>query len=341
MEKINMLNWKSGVLTNKARVAIPIMTHPGIELIGRTVNEAVTDGEIHHRAIMALNEKYPAAATTVIMDLTVEAEAFGAQIHFSPDEVPSVEQRLLVSEADIEALPIPGTDAGRIPEYLKANRLTAAAIKNKPVFAGCIGPFSLAGRLYDMSEMMMLPYLNPAAASLLLEKCTTFLIEYGKALKETGVSGVMVAEPAAGLLSNDDCFANSSVYIKKMVDALQDEHFAVILHNCGNTGHCTQAMTQVGAMGYHFGNAIDLPEAAKIVPSSGLVMGNIDPVSMFRSGSPEEMKETVTGLLHAMAPYPNFILSSGCDTPPNVPFVNIDAFYEALSEYNLQSTARL
>ncbi|MCQ5183170.1 methylcobamide--CoM methyltransferase, partial [Parabacteroides distasonis] len=32
--------------------------------------------------------------------------------------------------------------------------------------------------------------------------------------------------------------------------------------------------------------------------------------------------------------YPNFILSSGCDIPPLVPSNNIDAFYQALEEYN-------
>ena len=32
--------------------------------------------------------------------------------------------------------------------------------------------------------------------------------------------------------------------------------------------------------------------------------------------------------------YKNFILSSGCDTPPEVPAANIDAFYEALDEFN-------
>ena len=39
-------------------------------------------------------------------------------------------------------------------------------------------------------------------------------------------------------------------------------------------------------------------------------------------------------LLNATAAYPNFILSSGCDVPPETPHANIDAFYKALSEYN-------
>ena len=55
------------------------MTHPGIELCGYTVKQAVTDGQKHAEAIQKLNEIYPAAACTVIMDLTVEAEAFWSQ----------------------------------------------------------------------------------------------------------------------------------------------------------------------------------------------------------------------------------------------------------------------
>lgn len=67
-----------------------------------TVRDAVTDGQVHYNAIKALSEKYPTAAATVIMDLTVEAEAFGAEIVFPENEVPSVVGRLLANEEDIE-----------------------------------------------------------------------------------------------------------------------------------------------------------------------------------------------------------------------------------------------
>ena len=35
-----------------------------------------------------------------------------------------------------------------------------------------------------------------------------------------------------------------------------------------------------------------------------------------------------------MKDYPNFVLSSGCDTPPLTPKHNIDAFFEALETFN-------
>ena len=95
MEKKNMKEWMGKVMSDTTRIAIPIMTHPGIELSGRKVIDAVTDGEVHAEAIVALNQKYPASASTVIMDLTVEAEAFGAEVVFPEDEVPSVTGRLL------------------------------------------------------------------------------------------------------------------------------------------------------------------------------------------------------------------------------------------------------
>ena len=111
--------------------------------------------------------------------------------------------RLLNDEEAIDKLEIPALNKGRVPQYLKANMLAAKTITDRPVFAGCIGPYSLAGRLYDMSEIMMLIYINPEAAHSLLKKCSDFILRYCMALKATGVNGVVMAEPAAGLLSDE------------------------------------------------------------------------------------------------------------------------------------------
>lgn len=334
MNSINMKEWVKNIITQKDVVAIPVMTHPGIELIGKTVRDAVTNGQVHYEAIKALYEKYPSAASCVIMDLTVEAEAFGAEIIFPENEVPSVTGRLLTDEHAIEELQVPDLSKGRIQEYLKANQLAVENLKERPVFAGCIGPYSLAGRLYDMSEIMMLIYINPDAAKMLLSKCSQFITNYCLALKERGANGVIMAEPAAGLLSNEDCQQFSSEFVKEIIEKVQDENFAVILHNCGNTGNCTQAMIYTGAMGYHFGNKINMVEALKEVPEDALAMGNLDPVSVFKMGTVEQMRNETRALLEATQAFPNFILSSGCDTPPQTPFENIDAFYSTLDEFN-------
>lgn len=329
-----MKNWIDDIIRRKTVTAIPVMTHPGIESNGHSVRQAVSDGSVHADAVIRLVHTYPSAAACTIMDLTVEAEAFGAEVVFSDEAVPAVSGRLLKDAADIERLQVPSLRAGRIPQYLKANLLAAKAVVDRPLLAGCIGPFSLAGRLYDMSEIMVLIYEQPKAAHLLLEKCTAFITKYCLALKQTGAKGVMMAEPAAGLLSDDDCYKFSSHYVKRVVEQVQDDGFMVILHNCGNAGHCTKAMVETGAMAYHFGNKCSMKDVIDDVPPTALAMGNIDPVAVLKDGNPERVRHAVLDLLESMRNYPNFVLSSGCDLPPHTPKANIEAFFGALAAWN-------
>lgn len=329
-----MSQWTDEIFATSQRVAIPVMTHPGIEALGYKVIDAVKSGEVHYQAIKYLADHYSSTACSTIMDLTVEAEAFGCQIEFPENDMPHVLGRLVYDETSVEALQVPNLHMGRVPEYLKATRMAVETITDKPVLAGCIGPFSLAGRLYDMSEIMVAIYTEPEVILTLLRKCNEFIISYCRELKNLGASGVFIAEPAAGLLSNDDCMIYSTVFIQELVKELQDDKFAVILHNCGNTGQCTQAMIESGAAALHFGNAVDMMEALKVCPANIVVMGNVDPVGVIKQASPEKVKEVTLGLLHKTSDYKNFVLSSGCDIPPHVSLENINAFFKALEEYN-------
>ena len=330
-----MQDWKHQLMNQANKPAMPIMTHPGIELIGKRVIDAVTDGEIQYQAIRAVAANYPVAASTMIMDLTVEAEAFGCRINFSDNEVPSVSGRLVHNYESVGKLKVPSLYQGRVPQYLKAARLAAEGITDRPVFGGCIGPFSLAGRLFDMTEIMTEIFLVPETIEVLLKKCTTFLLNYVREMKNIGLNGVIMAEPAAGLLDQPLCDRFSSVFIKQIVTKVQDDHFLFILHNCGNHGHVTRSMIKTGAGGLHFGNSMDMKRALKEVPDDILVFGNIDPVSMFKNAKPDVLGKMTTDLLELAADHPNFVLSSGCDTPPGVPKENISAFFEAVTNHSI------
>lgn len=89
-----------------------------------------------------------------------------------------------------------------------------------------------------------------------------------------------------------------------------------------------------GAAALHFGNAIDMVSALQECPSSLLVMGNIDPVGIMKQASPEVVRKETLALLEATASCRNFVLSTGCDVPPQVSQENIAAFFQALDEFN-------
>ena len=76
----------------------------------------------------------------------------------------------------------------------------------------------MAGRLFDMTEIMIAVMIEPEPIRILLEKITTFLIEYAKAFKDVGANGIVIAEPAAGLLSPELCEEFSSKYVQRIVE---------------------------------------------------------------------------------------------------------------------------
>ena len=105
------------------------------------------------------------------------------------------------------------------------------------------------------------------------------------------------------------------------------------MHNCGNTGHCTESMVSTGAKAMHFGNKIDILDALKQVPSNILVMGNLDPVEIFKQSTPEVVASATKDLLAKTATYRNFIISTGCDIPPAIPEENIAVFYKEVTAF--------
>ena len=168
-----------------------------------------------------------------------------------------------------------------------------------------------------------------------LEKATAFLIEYAQAYKAAGADGIVMAEPVSGLLSPILEEEFSSPYIKKIVDSVQDDNFAVIYHNCGdNVPKMLDSILTIGAAAYHFGNAVDMKsDILDKIPSDVIAMGNIDPAGILRLATPEKVREETLSILQKCAGYPNFLLSSGCDIPPMTPWSNIDAFFGASDEF--------
>ncbi len=332
-----MREWVDGILSSRGRQAFPLMVFSGAELTHSTIDDMLLDARTQAACIAALAARYPSAAVITAMDLSVEAEAFGAELRRMPNEPPTITGGLVKDVDGANALAVPNTGAGRTGVYLKAASLTASRIADRPVFGCHIGPFSLAGRLCGMTEALMNVQAEPETLHVVIGKATEFLLAYARAFKESGVNGIVIAEPAAGLISPAHCDGFSSRYIRTIVDAVQDDHFMVILHNCAASGRHVGSMASTGAMGLHFGNAADMAEVLAVVPAGILAFGNIDPAGVLKNGTEESVHRTTAELLMKTAGHPNFVLSSGCDIPPGTPPGNIDALFRALDDYNVEA----
>ncbi|MCF0230555.1 MAG: uroporphyrinogen decarboxylase family protein [Parasporobacterium sp.] len=333
--KMNMYKWVEETIAAPKKKAMPVLTFPSIQKMGVTVKDLVNSADLQAEGIIKIAELTDAAAAVSYMDLSIEAEAFGSTINFSDDEVPTVTGSIVDDEDAADELEVPEVGAGRTSLNIEAIRKAAEKINDRPVFAGVIGPFSLAGRLLNVFETMYYIVDEPDMVHKVLEKTTEFLINYCKAYKEAGANGVVIAEPLAGLLSADPAEEFSAQYMRKIVEAVQDEEFLIVYHNCGNSAvHTVDTIKSNGCKVFHFGNAIDMRDLMPKMPSDVLVLGNIDPSGAFRNGTPEAIYEQTTKLMQDLCPqYPNFVISSGCDIPPLAPWENIDSFFKAVADY--------
>lgn len=334
MSNRNMIQWLEELKQAPVKKALPILSFPSVSLLGITVRELINNSDRQANGMRMVAERVDAAAAVSLMDLSVEAECFGAEVHFSDSEVPTVKGRMINSMEEAEALPIPEVGSARSGLYVDAIAKAVELIRDRPVFAGMIGPFSLAARLLDVSEIMVDCYDDPDMVHAVLEKATAFLIEYAKAYRAVGANGIVMAEPVSGLLSPTLEAEFSSPYIKRIADAIQDDSFILIYHNCGNnTPLMTESILATGAAAFHFGNAIDMREMLNRFPSDVVLMGNVDPAGVLRLGTPESVRRATLDVMEACCECPNFVISSGCDIPPTTPWENIDAFFAAVKEY--------
>ena len=247
--KQNMKEWVSDTIRNREKKAIPILTFPIIQKMDMNVLELLESSDSQSKGMKMLADSFNAGASVSFMDLSVEAEAFGADVRFVNDEVPTITGQMIDTQEDAEALIVPKVGTARTGIYVEGIQKAA----------------------------------------------TEFICQYVDAYKEAGANGIVMAEPLAGILSPALIQEFSSDYVKQIFEHVKSENFCVIYHNCGNNvPELINSILTVGADGYHFGNAIDMKEV----------------------------------LVHD-----NFVVSSGCDIPPNTPWENVEAFFAAVDEF--------
>jgi len=329
---MNKLLWMNQLLEQRDH-PLPILTFPAAKRLGISVRDLIKDPEKQAMTMAEVARVWPMGAVLSMMDLSVEAEAFGAPIRYFDDDIPTVIGAIVHDSVDAENLAVPTVSGHRTETYVEGIRRAKDRIPNRPLIAGVIGPFSLSGRLMDMTEIMVDCYMEPERVHRVLEKATAFITDYIHAFKAAGADGVLLAEPAAGLLSPALCEEFSSRYIRTIAEAVKDDDFAFFYHNCGNTLPLLDSLAGIGADAYHFGDAVSMKEVLARFSPSVPVMGNLSPSEVFRKGTPETVRAVTLSLLRENFHHRNWVLSSGCDIPPKAPLENVEAFFETVRAF--------
>jgi len=283
------------------------------------------------------------------LGVTGEAEALGACVEQPPDGAPILRSHLLPDLTDDGALAAlrnhvqthPPYRNGRMPLFFDAVAQTVDTIGDEAfVLAIMRGPLLAASQLCGVEPLLMAMITDPEAVTRVLAFTTQLALDLGLWLLSSGAHGLILGEAT--------CSPNfiSPRHYRRLV---LRHHTALVaglrqagwqhvgLHVCGNV---TPILDDLAATGVTFIDVdYQVPTATAIdaVGDRLALRGNLDPSSVFRFGSPDEVGRQTRDLAATIAARAQthrigWVLSSGCDIPPGTPAENITAFVQAAGE---------
>jgi len=321
------------------RLVAPLMGFPGLRLKGSTIKLAQQNYGEHYKVLNMLVRKFSPDIIFPLMDLSVEANALGQYTIFPKQDTATViKEHFEFDDLTIQKQINIAFDT-RLMGYVETVKLMSIGLPEK-VFKGAYvtGPYSLAGLIMGADDAAMATILEPEKLLALCEFTTAKIQEYIRLLISAGAQIICILEPTAVMLGPDQFEQFSSRFIRHICDAFRYTNVAMVYHTCGNTMHLIEKMVEsnVDALSLDSPAAgVDLPKVAEQVNGSVILIGNICPTGHILNSTPEDVQNEVWQLLKVMDPYPNFVLSTGCDLPQETPFDNISAFMNTCRNYRI------
>ncbi len=307
-------------------LVIPLVGVTGVKLTGTTIKENLTDSNVQYKTIKHIYNRFKPDGVFTFMDLTVEAESLGLEINFPENDTPSVREHSVRDKVALKKMIANYKGiSGRMEVFIDTVRKMA---ENIPVKKGAyvIGPFSLAGELCGVNNLLLNTIMYPEFTHDVIDFSIDVISDYTKKLFDAGADTVCVLEPTAMMLSAEQYTEFSRMPFQKLLKYVG--HKPLILHICGNTTHLIPEMCKSGACALSLDSVVDLQEIIQQIPPDIELIGNLDPVNIFLNGDKKLITKATKKLKEEMKGYPNFVLSSGCDLPLETPIENIDIFMQ-------------
>jgi uroporphyrinogen decarboxylase len=301
-------------------------------LAGVPVDEYVRDGETLARCQLKALNHYNYDAVFSVMDVSVEAEALGSALRYRRDRYPVIERYALSEGIDLKTLSLPDPHrAGRMPEMLKALGVLRRELGDEVLVVGCVlGPFTLATQLAGPERVLFMAIDDYPRLERLMDFATEVIIRFGQAQLRSGAHLPIVFDPSASPAVIPPKFFRELELprLQKVFRAFAEAGaVANWLHIAGPVRRILPYYPQAGVSIANFDYCISAAETSEQLPAT-CIDGNIKSIT-FVEGNPEEITAEAIGLLRFFRDRRGFILSSGCEIPPESKLENVAAMVQA------------
>jgi uroporphyrinogen decarboxylase len=304
--------------TDRVPVIAQVFGHAAV-LAGVPLGEYVRNGEVLARCQLQALARYGYDAVFALMDTSVETEALGSRLVCRADSYPYVEHFALADAGELDRLAVPNPErCGRMPELLKATRLLSREVGDKVLIVGCVlGPMTLATQLMGAENALFCAADEPDQFGRVLDFAAEVVVSFGLAQLAAGAHLPIVFDPAASPAVIPPQFFREFELprLKRLFTAFKSAGaHANWLHIAGPAETIYPYYPEAGVEIANLDYCVDPIRARQILPGTCLD-GNLKPLS-FVEASANDIAAESARLLEMFSPCGGFILSSGCEIPP-------------------------
>ncbi len=320
----------------------PILCSGARQISGITFPDYALNADKAARVFLDGFEFVGGDAVVLLLDLSVEAADFGQAMEYPLNSTPMPDYRnpLLRDHQDYRQLrKIELKDAPRMLEFVRLCRIMADTVGWRSIVSGFVfSPLGILAMLRGAENLFKDCRRYPREVMAASETITGVLLEFVQAQCRAGVPAIAIDTLFASKsgLSKDLWEEIEGPFAREISNAIKAAGRVVAVHNCGDSPYFD---AQIRSMEPAIINFADLPddcdsprELKKRYGEAVTLMGYI-PTPLLVRGSPREVMDECRRQIDELAPGGGFILSPGCEYPPNISLNNAFALIKAAEKY--------
>ncbi len=309
---------------------MPITMMFACQQIGARYRDYCTDYRVLVEAQIRVAETFGFDYVNTMSDPAREAADCGAPVEFFDHQpVALVEDRaLLADKSTLARLKIPDPlGGGRMHNGIQAISLFKERVGSEKLVEGWIeGPIAEGADLRGINTLMTDFFDDPAFVKDLFAFVIELELRFAREQIRAGADLIGMGDAAASLVGPHFYEEFVWPYEKQLVDGIHAMGGRVRLHICGNTRRILKGMGSLGCAVVDLDSLAPLHEARQQAAPGQILLGNMNPVTVLRNGTPD-LVTAAAAQCHREAG-PRFIVGAGCEVPRDTPPENLRALCE-------------
>lgn len=266
----------------------------------------------------------------IASDLLREAEAFGTQVAYYSDKLPTAKKYALDDIAKAgELKPLKVKSVPRLWDLVEATKLALETDPDIYPMTLAVGPMTVAGNIRGMEPFLMDFYDDPESCETLLNVVTETTLDLIDELAAVGAKYIYVADPVASLMSPDSYNELALPCHRRIYARMKSLDICGRLHMCGNTERILPYSSTCGAKIIDIDHAVDYEKAVALVEGRCILNGNIDPVADVFSCDADHTYRAIFDLGKRVN-RSDCMFMPGCELPTKTNLENLKAIGNAL-----------